>query len=400
MALTRSAPPIYFCFIEATTPVTQSPIEPPNDSRGSEPPTTGPRRPLSFDEMVAVGVAFLSIGSVLFWGLTRGGVNLGESLVELDAPLTAATGSRLSPDSEEEVDEAIAAADGVANAAGEIEELPRSARRELAAQAIARRESLSRRRDRGIFGTAAAGTAAGVTGAAATEGLAANEVIPNANTAETAATPTGVVPSAAATAEPQDAINFNDVPDNYWAKPYIDALSSRGLTSGFEDGLFRPDQPVTRAQIANIVSRAFDLKEDKEALAFSDVSGDYWAREPIEEVVKGGFMTGFPDNTFAPDAPVTRTQSLITLVSGLGIEPPTDVQASLDRYTDASAIPNWADEKVAAATAGGLVTNYPNLDQLKPNEPTTRAELSAFIYQALVETGAVDPIDSQYLVEP
>ncbi len=396
MALPGSAL-VYFCFIKATIPVTQSPIEPPNDPRGSEPPTTGPRRPLSFDEMVAVGVAFLSIGSVLFWGLTQGGINLGESLVGLDAPLTAATGSQLSPDSEEEVDEAIAAADGIANAAGDIEELPRSARRELAARATARRESLSRRRDRSILGTAAAGTAAGVAGAAATEGLAADEVIPDVNTA---ATPTGVVPSAAATADPQDAINFNDVPDNYWAKPYIDALSSRGLTSGFEDGLFRPDQPVTRAQIANIVSRAFDLREDKETLAFSDVSDDYWAREPIEEVVRGGFMTGFPDDTFAPDIPVTRTQSLTTLVSGLGIEPPNNVQASLDRYTDADAIPNWADGKIAAATAGNLVINYPNIDQLKPTEPTTRAELAAFIYQALVETGAVEPIDSEYLVEP
>ncbi|MGI8936237.1 MAG: S-layer homology domain-containing protein [Phormidesmis sp.] len=379
--------------------MTQSPIEPPNDPQGSTPPSTGPNRPLSFDEMVAVGIAFLSIGSVLFWGLTRGGIELGQSLVGSDTPLIAPR-AQLSPESAEEIDEEIAAADGIANAANEVDELPRSARRRLAARATARRETLARRRDRGIFGTAAAGTAAGVTGAAATEGLAADEVIPNAKEPQTAATATGVTPSAAVTGGLQDPINFNDVPDNYWAKPHIDALSSRGLTAGFEDGLFRPDQPVTRAQIANIVAKAFDLVENKETLAFSDVGNDYWARGPIEEVVKGGFMTGFPDNTFAPDAPVTRAQALTTLVSGLGLEAPANVQASLDRYADANSIPNWANEKMAAATAGNLVINYPNIDRLNPNQPTTRAELSALVYQALVQAGAVEPIDSQYLVKP
>ena len=379
--------------------MTQSPIEPPNDPQGSTPPSTGPNRPLSFDEMVAVGIAFLSIGSVLFWGLTRGGIELGESLIGSDTPLIAPR-AQLSPESEEEIDEEIAAADGIADAADEVDELPRSARRELAARATARRESLSGRRDRGIFGTAAAGTAAGVTGAAATEGLAADEVIPDVEAPQTAAAANGVTPSAAATGNVQDAINFNDVPDNYWAKPYIDALSSRELTAGFEDGLFRPDQPVSRAQIATIVSKSFDLVEDKESLAFSDVGNDYWAREPIEEVVRGGFMTGFPGATFAPDAPVTRAQALTTLVSGLGIEAPANVQASLDRYADASAIPTWANEKMAAATAGDLVINYPNIDQLNPNQPTTRAELAALVYQALVQAGAVEPIDSQYLVKP
>lgn len=381
--------------------MTQSPIEPPNDPQGSTPPSTGPSRPLSFDEMVAVGIAFLSIGSVLFWGLTRGGIELGQSLIGPDTPLISPR-AQLSPESEEEIDENIAAEGGMANAAGEVDELPPSARRELAARATARRESLAaRRRDRGFFGTAAAGTAAGITGAAATEGLAADEVIPDVEeTPQIAAAANGVTPSAAATGNVQDAINFNDVPDNYWAKPYIDALSSRELTAGFEDGLFRPDQPVSRAQIATIVSKSFDLVEDKESLAFSDVGNDYWAREPIEEVVRGGFMTGFPGATFAPDAPVTRAQALTTLVSGLGIEAPANVQASLDRYADASAIPTWATEKMAAATAGDLVVNYPNIDQLNPNQPTTRAELAALVYQALVQAGAVEPIDSQYLVKP
>ncbi|MEL7052124.1 MAG: S-layer protein, partial [Cyanobacteria bacterium J06588_5] len=63
-------------------------------------------------------------------------------------------------------------------------------------------------------------------------------------------------------------------------------------------------------------------------------------------------------------------------------------------------VPNWANEKVAAATAGSLVVNHPNVAELNPEEPTTRAELSAMIYQALVREGIVDPIESEYVVKP
>jgi hypothetical protein len=111
-------------------------------------------------------------------------------------------------------------------------------------------------------------------------------------------------------------------------------------------------------------------------------------------------MTGFPNDTFQPNLPVTRTQALTTLVTGLGIETPQNIQAALSRYTDANAIPQWANEKMAAATAGSLVVNYPDPAQLKPSEPTTRAELSALIYQALVREGVVEPIESEYVIKP
>ena len=209
-----------------------------------------------------------------------------------------------------------------------------------------------------------------------------------------------VAASEAASAPAKDPIGFADVPDTYWAKPFIDGLSSRGLISGFDSGDFRPDEQVTRAQVANIVSRTFELTADKENLEFSDVAGDYWARESIGEVVKGGFMTGFPGDVFKPDEPVTRAQALTTLVTGLGIKPPNNVQPTLARYTDANTIPKWATEKVAAATAGSLVVNYPKPDQINAAQPATRADLSAMIYQALVEQGVVDPVASQYVVKP
>lgn len=411
--------------------MTQSPLDPQNEPRRQTRPAIGPSRPLTFDEVVALLVAFLSLGSVLFWGLSRGGMQLFAGSSEavtsaLSSPKGEATANRqpfsLSTNSQDEL--AKASGQGTAISALPTNESG-SARRELAERAASRTgkrkadaEPPKRMWDDVKAGVASA--AAGVAGVAATPDTAtatpdtaapeaviatpdaAEETTPEAASvgAEDAPTPEAAPLSAAATAEPEDAISFSDVPDNYWAKPYIDALSSRGLISGFEEGDFKPEQPVTRAQIANIVSRTFELTSDKANLDFGDVAGDYWAQESIAEVVTGGFMTGFPNNTFEPNSPVTRTQALTTLVTGLGLPAPTNVQTALSRYSDANTVPNWANEKVAAATAGGIVVNYPNLEQLNPTEPTTRAELSAMIYQALAKEGIVEPVDSVYVVKP
>lgn len=408
--------------------MTQSPIEPPNNpsassstsdraasggaggrAGGRSSGSTGASRPLTFDEGVALLVAFLSLGSVLFWGLTRGGMNLLDGAVADNPALNVAGDERLSAFDFGEDESEITGADGSAVGGRATTRISKDIDNDGVDETII--VERPRRRILDDVRTGVAGAAGGIAGSAAlSDGVDAtvidNDAAPDGEVAveETPepAEATAEAPqlSAEATADPQEAVSFSDVPDNYWAKPYIDALSSRGLIAGFDNGTFRPDQPVTRAQTANIVSRTFDLTADKENLEFSDVAGDYWARESIGEVVRGGFMTGFPNDTFAPNEPVTRTQAFTTLVTGLNIEPPTNVQAAIDRYTDANAIPSWATGKVAAATSSGLVVNYPNQQKLNPNEPTTRAELSAIIYQALERQGIVEPIESEYVVKP
>ena len=396
--------------------MTQSPIEPPNNSnpRSEDSLDRSPSRPLKSDEMIAVFVAFLTLGSVLFWGLTRGGVDsLFDDTMASNSPAGAvdeAQSPLLFGESDNEEGDRPDATAGSLERELEREGAPEgrvtrpSARAELAERAALRRAraGIAEPRSTGNmwddFRTGAAGTAAGAAGIAATSGEA--EALPENTEKVGEETTPPVSASEAAIAPPKEPSDFADVPDNYWAKPYIDGLSSRGLISGFVGGDFRPDEQVTRAQIANIVSRTFNLTANKADLEFSDVTGDYWARESIGEAVKGGFMTGFPDKTFKPNDPVTRAQALTTLVTGLGIEPPNNVQPTIERYTDKNTIPSWATEKIAAATAGSLVVNYPKVDEIKASQPTTRAELSAMIYQALAEQGVVDPIESKYTVKP
>ncbi|MHC5829540.1 MAG: S-layer homology domain-containing protein, partial [Nostoc sp.] len=100
--------------------------------------------------------------------------------------------------------------------------------------------------------------------------------------------------------------------------------------------------------------------------------------------------------TFKPQQQIPRVQALVSLANGLGLT--TNNQNVLNFYTDAAQIPNYAIAPVAAATARQLVINYPTAKQLNPNRQATRAEVAAFVYQALVNAGRAQPIPSSYLV--
>jgi hypothetical protein len=119
-----------------------------------------------------------------------------------------------------------------------------------------------------------------------------------------------------------------------------------------------------------------------------------------DKAVKRGFMNGFPDETFQPTLPVPRAQVLTALVTGLNAATPEDAQAIVERYGDAAEIPAWAIGKMAAATQSKIVVNYPNLDSLNPNQPATRAEVAAMIYQTLAAQGRIDEIPGEYVVQP
>ncbi|MGB3402450.1 MAG: S-layer homology domain-containing protein [Microcoleaceae cyanobacterium] len=195
---------------------------------------------------------------------------------------------------------------------------------------------------------------------------------------------------------------FSDVPDDFWAKDYVQYFAQQEIVTGYEDGTFKPEEPMSRAAVAAQIEDAFGFAENerKNALDFEDVGQEYWAESAIDETTKTGFLSGYPGDVFRPERPMTRTEVLVALVSGLDLKPSGDPQEILSVYKDADQIPAWAVEQVAAATEAGLVANYPNMDTFNPNEPATRAEVSAMIYQGLVQAGKVDPMSSEYIVNP
>ncbi|MHC5728818.1 MAG: fasciclin domain-containing protein, partial [Nostoc sp.] len=112
-----------------------------------------------------------------------------------------------------------------------------------------------------------------------------------------------------------------------------------------------------------------------------------------------------PGNVFLPNQQIPRVQGIVALANGLGLTvSSTGASSDLSTYyTDASSIPNYAVNSVTAATQSNLVVNYPDIKQLNPQQPLTRAEAAALLYQALAKQGRIQPIASnlpasQYIV--
>jgi parallel beta-helix repeat protein len=188
---------------------------------------------------------------------------------------------------------------------------------------------------------------------------------------------------------------FRDI-KGLWAQPYIEALAAQNIIAGFPDGTFKPNEPVTRAQFAAIVSKAFSPKPQREAVNFGDVSRSFWGYQAIQTAYRGGFVAGYPGGLFQPKQEIPRVQALVSLANGLNLS--VENPNAISIYSDAGQIPNYAAGPVAAATQRKLVVNYPTPNQLNPNREATRAEIAAFVYQALVNSGRVKPISSPYLV--
>ncbi len=193
-------------------------------------------------------------------------------------------------------------------------------------------------------------------------------------------------------------VSFADV-DSHWSEPFIRGLASQGLVSGFSDGKFMPEGPMTRAQYAALLVNTFNPLPKREPMTFGDVPSNHWAAAAIQRAYRGKLLSGGSDGLFRPDKNILRIEVLLSLVNGLEL-PPGNV-ALLNRFTDLGAITNDALQKaIASATTHRLVVNYPDPARLNPMRDATRAEVAGMVYQALVQAGRSPALASAYIVKP
>jgi len=110
---------------------------------------------------------------------------------------------------------------------------------------------------------------------------------------------------------------FIDVPKGHWAGAQIAAAQKAGIISGFPGGKFKPEDYVTRGQMAMMLAKAFDLKRINRADEFIDVPISYWAYDAIQRLADNGISIGFEDKTFRPAALVRRAEAAVFLAKAL-----------------------------------------------------------------------------------
>lgn len=116
----------------------------------------------------------------------------------------------------------------------------------------------------------------------------------------------GFVPSAKASVDTE----------KHWAEPVIDRWVKDGMINGYDDGSFQPDRSITRAEIAALINRKFKLASTKETLSFPDLPSSKWQFGPLATAVGAGYIKGYEDGTIRPDEAVTR-QELAVIIARL-----------------------------------------------------------------------------------
>lgn len=110
---------------------------------------------------------------------------------------------------------------------------------------------------------------------------------------------------------------FPDV-QGHWAEHAIQTLKSNGIIIGYRDGLFKPDQPITRAEMVTMMTRVLDIKTFTTGKPFSDIQ-DHWAEDAIIAAAHAGLVSGIGDNKFDPDAHATREQAVAMIIRMLNL---------------------------------------------------------------------------------
>ncbi len=182
---------------------------------------------------------------------------------------------------------------------------------------------------------------------------------------------------------------FRDI-KNHWAQNVIQELAMKRIITGFPDGTFQPDAKISRAQYAAMLVQAFNPDLKLKSQNFPDVKSDFWAKDLIQQAYRSGFLVGFPEkrgeinsgNTFQPNRNIRRTEVIVSLVNGLGLNADDGMKTQPD--SDESEIPGWAKQQVNIAVTHNLIAPQPN-SKLVLNQDATRADVAWMIHQALLK---------------
>lgn len=162
----------------------------------------------------------------------------------------------------------------------------------------------------------------------------------------------------------------------------IEQVVTAGLMSNLPDGQFHSERLISRAELASILVKAFQL--DKRAAAnqeslieVQDVPASHWAFNDIQTVLKTGIMKGYRGNMFFPNQKVTRAEAFAIFAQAYGVFqfPDNTIEGILAKYSDAASIPSWARKSLATGLNEGFVNIYePN--NIYPLQPMTRGDMA------------------------
>jgi len=163
----------------------------------------------------------------------------------------------------------------------------------------------------------------------------------------------------------------------HWAEQQILFLTEKGWISGYPDGTYKPNQSITRAQAAAIISNFLSLTTTNKDISFTDVENSFWAADSIRLVAQHKIINGIGDGRFSPNTYLTRAQMAQIFYNAGFYSQPANKGVNSFKDVDYNF---WASLAIETMKQEGIMAGYSAI-RFGPNNPTTRAHMAAMIYR-------------------
>ena len=182
--------------------------------------------------------------------------------------------------------------------------------------------------------------------------------------------------------EPAPEMPFTDVNEGDWFYDVVLYAYDNGLMTGTSADTFAPNTATTRGMIVSMLARLEGVTSAEDA-GFADVAANDWYATAVNWAASVGVVNGYEDNTFRPNAPITREQMAAILYNYADYKGyDVSARADLSDYADAASISSWAEDVLAWANAEGLI-NGMTATTIDPQGATTRAQTAAMFERFL-----------------
>ncbi|MET3506946.1 chitobiase/beta-hexosaminidase C-terminal domain-containing protein [Halalkalibacter oceani] len=177
---------------------------------------------------------------------------------------------------------------------------------------------------------------------------------------------------------PAEPAEFTDIA-GHWAESEIKRATSESIVNGYPNSVFKPNHPITRAEFTVMLANVLELEGEGATLVFSDIDQTGWANPALAQAVQEGIVTGYEDGSFRPNAPITRAEVAVMVARALKVN---DKAYASTSFTDDKDIPQWAKASVEAIHQQGLVNGREG-ERFVANDKATRAETTIILLRML-----------------
>lgn len=164
----------------------------------------------------------------------------------------------------------------------------------------------------------------------------------------------------------------------HWAESQITSWKSKGYMNGYQDGSFKPNHAITRAEFITLVNRSFGYTSATE-VTFKDLAPTDWEYAEVQKAVLAGYIAGYEDMTIRTKNEISRQEVAFVISRLLSLSPSED--AAKD-YKDAKSIPTWSKGAIGAVALKKIITGYED-NTYQPLAAITRAEAVVSLDRAL-----------------